>query len=277
MFLRKQGYLHGCIQRSCRIIFIRCFNHNIYGPGRETRDYFNRKSEMSKIVVGGAETFSVVDYPNKIAAVVFLQGCPWRCPFCYNTAVQKIGQPTDFIWERFLAFLHDRQGKLDAVVFSGGEPLVQDALGDAIDEVRALGYQIGLHTGGYRPEHLQKLVSRLDWVGMDIKAPFEAERYRQVTQTNHLDKVLQSLDILLSSGIDFECRTTCDPRLLTVEDIYHMAQDLAAKGVKKYFLQKYRPVPQDMVTTEADCEKLVDNQALLAQIKPLFKEFSVRK
>ena len=112
---------------------------------------------------------------------------------------------------------------------------------------------------------------------MDIKAPFEAERYRQVTQTNHLDKVLQSLDILLSSGIDFECRTTCDPRLLTVEDIYHMAQDLAAKGVKKYFLQKYRPVPQDMVTTEADCEKLVDNQSLLAQIKPLFKEFSVRK
>lgn len=229
------------------------------------------------IIVGGVETFSVVDYPGKLAAVVFMQGCPWRCPFCYNTAIQKIGQPTDFVWEKFVAFLQGRRGRLDAVVFSGGEPLVQDNLGAAMDDVKALGYQVGLHTGGYRPEHLQKIIDKVDWIGLDIKAPLMAERYKEVTKTNHLDKVLQSLDIILHSGKDFECRTTCDPRILSVDDILVMAETLRQKGVKKYFLQKYRPVPEDTTTGDADCCKFFNNKALLAHLKEMFEEFDTRE
>ena len=229
------------------------------------------------VIVGGAETFSVVDYPGKLAAVVFLQGCPWRCPFCYNTAVQKIGQPTDFVWDRFVDFLKDRRGKLDAVVFSGGEPLVQDALADAMREVKELGYAVGLHTGGYRPEHLEKVLPLVNWVGMDIKAPFEKERYREVTKTDHLEKVLKSLDLLLQAGIDFLCRTTCDPRLLKPADLKKMAEDLYAKGVKKYFLQQYRPIPTDTVTTDADCEGIFADKGLIEYIKTMFEEFEIRK
>ena len=79
---------------------------------------------MSELLIGGVETFSTVDFPGRLAAVVFMQGCPWRCPFCYNAVIQKIGQPTNFLWPKFVEFLGTRKGKLDAVVFSGGEPLV---------------------------------------------------------------------------------------------------------------------------------------------------------
>ncbi len=232
---------------------------------------------MSDLLIGGVETFSTVDFPGKLAAVIFMQGCPWRCPFCYNQAIQKIGQPTGFLWPKFIVFLKTRLGRLDAVVFSGGEPLVQDGLFDAMQEVKSLGYQIGLHTGGYRPEHLEKVLPLVDWVGLDIKAPFAAERYKAVTQTNHLDKVLQSLDLLLQSGKDFECRTTCDPRILNIDDIYKIAADLKAKGVKQYFLQQYRPIEGDTVSTEAACESFFKDKELLDKLKADFAIFDTRR
>ena len=232
---------------------------------------------MSEILVGGVETFSTVDFPGYLAAVVFMQGCPWRCPFCYNQVIQKIGQPTGFLWPKFLEFLKTRQGKLDAVVFSGGEPLVQDGLAQAICEVKELGFKVGLHTGGYRPEHLAKIIPLVDWVGLDIKAPFIEARYQDVTKTNHLHKVMQSLSLLVESGIDFECRTTCDPRILSVEDIYAIAQDLKLKGVKKYFLQQYRPIEGDITTTDADRNKFFQDQDLLNTLKSSFVEFNIRK
>lgn len=232
---------------------------------------------MSNLLVGGVETFSAVDFPGKLAAVVFLQGCPWRCLFCYNTDLQPVGKATNFIWEKFLEFLTSRQGKLDAVVFSGGEPLVQDALQEAMRQVRALGFQIGLHTGGYRPHKLAEVLPLVDWIGFDIKAPFEEKRYTEVTKTNHLKEVLQSLDMILASGKDFECRTTCDPRLLTCADLRQMAEALHAKGVKKYFLQKYRPVPNDTQTTDSDCENILADSELLEYLKTHFAEFEVRK
>lgn len=232
---------------------------------------------MSDLLIGGVETFSTVDFPGKLAAVIFMQGCPWRCPFCYNQAIQKIGQPTGFLWPKFIEFLKTRLGRLDAVVFSGGEPLVQDGLFDAMQEVKSLGYQIGLHTGGYRPEHLEKVLPLVDWVGLDIKAPFAAERYKAVTQTNHLDKVLQSLDLLLQSGKDFECRTTCDPRILNIDDIYKIAADLKAKGVKQYFLQQYRPIEGDTVSTEAACESFFKDSKLLDKLKADFAIFDTRR
>lgn len=232
---------------------------------------------MSNLLVGGVETFSAVDFPGKLAAVVFLQGCPWRCPFCYNTDLQPVGKATDFIWDKFLEFLTSRQGKLDAVVFSGGEPLVQDSLREAMRQVRELGFQIGLHTGGYRPKKLAEVLPLVDWIGFDIKAPLEEKRYAEVTKTNHLQEVLQSLDMILASGIDFECRTTCDPRLLACADLRQMAEALHTRGVRKYFLQKYRPVPSDTQTTDSDCENLLSDRQLLEYLQAHFEEFEVRK
>ncbi|MBQ7285233.1 MAG: anaerobic ribonucleoside-triphosphate reductase activating protein [Alphaproteobacteria bacterium] len=232
---------------------------------------------MTNILVGGVETFRAVDFPGKLAAVLFLQGCPWRCPFCYNTDLQLIGKKTDFVWEKFIDFLIRRQGRLDAVVFSGGEPLVQEGLQEAMYQVKKLGFQIGLHTGGYRPHKLAEVLPLVDWIGLDIKAPFEEKRYAEVTQTNHLKEVLQSLEMILASGKDFECRTTCDPRLLTKTDLQKMAEDLYAKGVRKYFLQKYRPIPSDTQTTDSDCENILSDSQLLEYLQTHFEEFEVRK
>ena len=225
---------------------------------------------MSKIVVGGVEKFSAVDFPGVLTAVVFMQGCPWKCPFCHNASIRPILKENDFSWDLFVNFLKTRQGKLDAVTFSGGEPLVQDGLSEAIKDVKALGFKIGLHTGGYRPEHLAKILPLVDWVGLDIKAPFEAEKYKSIVGVDQLDKVEKSLNLLLESGGDFECRTTCDPRFLTSEDLLAIAKELHKRGVKKYFLQKYRPVETDKVTTEDACERVLNNPELEAFLEKNF-------
>ena len=229
------------------------------------------------IKIGGLETFSAVDFPNKIAAVVFMQGCPWRCPFCYNTNLQGLEGPDEVDWQKFIELLKKRKGVLDAVVFSGGEPLMQDGLKQAMAEVKDLGYIIGMHTGGYRPKHLAEVLPLVSWVGFDIKAPFEDARYDQATGSHgHLANALQSLDQLLASGITFECRTTCDPRILDIKDIYTMADSLKARGVKQYFLQKYRPIPSDKTTTDTDCSKFFNDKDLLEYLRQNFEVFDTR-
>lgn len=232
------------------------------------------------IIIGDVEKFSIVDFPNQIAAVVFMQGCPWRCPFCYNLSLQNIRAipETDWTFEILKSFLIKRKNVLDAVVFSGGEPLIQDGLELAIDEVKNLGYKTGLHTGGYRPEMLKKIISNLDWVGLDIKAPLEKEKYKTATGGYSLtENIKESLEILLTSGIKFECRTTCDPRILSIDDIYEIADTLKTLGVKEYYLQKYRPIESDKKTTDEMCESLINNVILLDFLKDSFEIFEVRK
>ena len=232
---------------------------------------------MSKIVVGGVEKFSAVDFPGKLSAVVFMQGCPWKCPFCHNASIREILSENEFSWQLFLEFLKSRVGKLDAVTFSGGEPLVQEGLFEAINDVKEMGFQIGLHTGGYRPEHLAKILPLVDWVGLDIKAPFISDHYKKIIGGDHLERVKQSLDLLIKSEIDFECRTTCDPRFLTVDDLSKISKELKSIGVKKYYLQKYRPITSDNVSTDSMCEELVSNTELLSWLKENFIDFEVRK
>ena len=230
------------------------------------------------IKIGDIEKFSIVDFPSKIAAVVFMQGCPWRCPFCYNTSLQDANAPTEVRWEHLIHLLQHRQGILDAVVFSGGEPLMQSGLPQAMDAVRAMGFAIGLHTGGYNPVALRKVIDKVIWVGFDIKAPFEEEHYKQATGgIGQVEKIKESLQILLESGAHFECRTTCDPRILEPEDIYKIADTLSAAGVKEYYLQKYRPIPSDKTTTDSECEKFFRDEELLNYLREKFAVFEVRK
>lgn len=232
---------------------------------------------MKHIKIGGVETFSTVDFPNQMAAVVFMQGCPWRCPFCHNASLQKIGAETNFIWEKFVDFLKGRKGILDAVVFSGGEPLVQDELADYVREVKELGYKIGLHTGGYRPEALAKVLPLVDWIGFDIKAPLNEEHYKKaVGGVNHFRQVTESLNMIIDSGLHFECRTTCDPRILSINDIYTIADELKAKGVKEYYLQKYRQIDGDD-TPDGECDKFFEDTDLLRYLQSSFNIFDVRK
>lgn len=233
---------------------------------------------MNPIRIGGIEKFSIVDFPNKMAAVVFMQGCPWRCPFCHNVQLQDVNGETNIVWQKFIDFLGTRKGVLDAVVFSGGEPLVQKGLIDTIKEVKALGYEIGLHTGGYRPEFFREVIELVDWVGFDIKAPLEENRYKVVTGgIADVEKVKESLNILIESRKSFECRTTCDPRFLSIDDLYEIADTLKGLGVKEYYLQKYRKVESDIDASETKSLALVENEQLNEYLKNCFEVFDVRK
>ena len=230
------------------------------------------------INIGDIEKFSIVDFPSKMAVVVFMQGCPWRCPFCYNHTLQNPHVEGNAEWDKLIQLLEHRKGIIDAVVFSGGEPLMQDNLPQAMDAVREMGFEVGLHTGGYKPEALEKVLPKIVWAGFDIKAPLEHERYKKATGgAADVEKVRQSLHMLIKSGIHYECRTTCDPRILDIADIYTIADALSEAGVKEYYLQKYRPIPTDKTTMESDCDKFFNNAELLQYLRQKFAVFDVRK
>ncbi|MBK1703053.1 anaerobic ribonucleoside-triphosphate reductase activating protein [Halochromatium glycolicum] len=193
--------------------------------------------------VGGLTPLTSVDYPGELAAVVYCQGCPWRCPYCHNRhLVDETGAvPAQLDWAEVLRRLESRRGLLDAVVFSGGEPTAQAALAAAMAEVRALGFKVGLHTGGPYPERLQRLLPHLDWVGLDIKAL--PEDYAQVTgAAGSGERAWQSLRLLLDAGVDLEVRTTPMPGLDDDAYLQRLMQQLADAGVRNYVLQQCQPV-----------------------------------
>lgn len=163
--------------------------------------------------VGGLTPFSTIDFPGCIAAVIFCQGCPWRCGYCHNQHLLPMQTNNPVPWQQVLDFLESRVGFLDGVVFSGGEPTMQKALPEAIGIVRELGYKTGLHTAGACPQALEKCLPMLDWVGMDIKAGFED--YEQITGISGSGELARkSAELLRKSGVAHVFRTTVDPFLM---------------------------------------------------------------
>nr|WP_272213351.1 anaerobic ribonucleoside-triphosphate reductase activating protein [Marinicella sp. W31]MDC2879302.1 anaerobic ribonucleoside-triphosphate reductase activating protein [Marinicella sp. W31] len=206
----------------------------------------------SNLSVGGLEPFSLCDWPDRIVATLFLQGCPWRCPYCHNPSLLDAAAKTDFSFDAILGFLESRRGLLDGVVFSGGEPTLQKALLPAMEAVRAMGFKVGLHSGGVYPERLRDALALADWIGLDIKAPTHA--YDRMTGTpQSAAHAFESLDYVLESGIDYEVRTTVHERLLSEADIEMLRRQLAARGVTNWKRQTYR-------TTGVDTERM--NRAL---------------
>jgi pyruvate formate lyase activating enzyme len=142
-------------------------------------------------------------------------------------------------WAQVLAFLERRRGLLDAVVFSGGEPTMQAGLPQAIATVRGMGFRIGLHTGGAYPRRLACVLPLLDWVGFDVKAPFED--YQRITGVvGSGDRALQSLRHLLGSGVAYQLRTTVHPALLSADDLVRLAGNVSALGTRNHTIQAYR-------------------------------------
>jgi pyruvate formate lyase activating enzyme len=189
--------------------------------------------------VGGFEPFSTSDWPGQLVAVVFVQGCPWRCSYCHNPGLQPRGGAHAGDWAAALDLLRRRVGLLDGVVFSGGEPLLDPALPQAIDAVRALGFQVGLHTAGIYPQRLAALLPRLDWVGLDLKSA--PEGYEAVTGVARSERpALQTLALLASGSVPFEVRSTGDDELLPAPVLQQMAALLVRQGVHRWVLQRRR-------------------------------------
>lgn len=188
---------------------------------------------------------STVDWPGQLAATVFTRGCPWNCLYCHNPHLLSVkpdaghnaGDHPD--WAGVLAFLESRRGLLDGVVFTGGEPTAQAALPDAMAEVRAMGFSVALHSGGPSPAAFEAALAHTAWVGFDVKAPFA--RYENITRVpGSGERALESLRLLVASGVPFEARTTVHGRLTTADDLDTLAAELEAAGVRDWVLQPFR-------------------------------------
>ena len=193
------------------------------------------------MLLSGLQKLTLLDYPGRVACTVFTGGCNFRCPFCHNAPLvlpELMGQDTDE--EQVLAFLKKRQGILDGVAVTGGEPLLHRDIGSFLEKVKALGYKIKLDTNGSFPDKLEELVAAglVDRVAMDIKnAP---ELYAETVGVPELDlaPIERSRELLMQGRVDYEFRTTVVKGLHTKESILGAAKWIA--GAKEYYLQQFK-------------------------------------
>jgi pyruvate formate lyase activating enzyme len=190
------------------------------------------------MVIGGFQRFSLLEYPGKIGAVLFTQGCNFRCPYCHNpNLVDPDKFETSISEDSIFNFLNLRKGKLEAVTISGGEPTIQPDILDFVYKIKDLGFSIKIDTNGSKPETIKELAKEglVDYWAMDIKAPLSL--YSVVCGTAIKEnKILKSMDIIRNSGKEWEFRTTYFNKVLNWNDILEIQPML--KPGDKYYLQQ---------------------------------------
>lgn len=228
----------------------------------------------SEPCIGGLVPFSSVDWPGQLAAVVFVAGCPWRCEYCHNPHLQT--RRGNISWDDCLALLKRRVGLLDAVVFSGGEPLAEPNLPEMIASVRALGLKAGMHTGGAYLRRLTRCLPLLDWVGLDVKQTFEL--YDALTGIADSGKIArQALECLVASGVPFECRTTIHPHWHSEQNLLDLGSTLADLGVTDYALQGCRPMGDAANHIHLATPASFPSSDTLSRLAGLFEHFCYRQ
>lgn len=190
--------------------------------------------------LAGLQKTTFIDYPDKIACIVFTQGCNFRCGYCHNPELFENKEPVLSV-PAFFEFLNKRKGKLDGVVITGGEPTLHgEELVNFIREIKSLNFLVKLDTNGTHPELLETLLKDklVDYIAMDIKAPLE--KYKDITRVNIDTNIIKkSIDIIMTSDIDYEFRTTVIKSQLSISDFEDICQVI--KGAKKYYLQEFIP------------------------------------
>lgn len=192
--------------------------------------------------IGGLQKSTLIDYPGKVAATVFTLGCNYHCPFCQNPELvdaEKIKQQPQIKTEAFFDFLKSRQGLLDGICITGGEPLIQQDIFDFIKRIKKQGFLVKLDTNGSQPAKLKKLFQKnlLDFVAMDIKS--SQENYSKAVGAKvNLKNIQKSIDLIRQSGMDYEFRTTVAPGIIDKKEIEKIGQWL--QGAKKFALQQFR-------------------------------------
>jgi len=228
------------------------------------------------VEIKGIEKFSSRDFPGHISSTIFLGGCTFRCPYCHNSElVLNPGAIPSLDPDFFLSYLDGRKGWLEAVCFTGGEPLLHEGLEDLIRVVRERGLLVKLDTNGSFPARLEALLAAglLDWVALDIKAPLE--RYREVTRANvDLEWIVRSADLLRTAGVKHTFRTTAVPGLVGKDDVVRIGEWL--KGAEHYLIQQF--VPQttiDPAYLSVKPYSRAELEAIVAAAKPYFGEVRI--
>ncbi|MBR2460482.1 MAG: anaerobic ribonucleoside-triphosphate reductase activating protein [Clostridia bacterium] len=193
------------------------------------------------MILGGLAKTTLLDYPGRIACTVFTSGCNLRCPFCHNASlvIPRPERHGAYLYEGdFFSFLEKRKGILDGVVVSGGEPLMQADIEDFLYKIKSMGYSIKLDTNGSFPDKLTSVINSelVDYVAMDIKN--SPEKYLLTSGRDVLDEVRRSVDLILSSSIEYEFRTTAVAQLHTEDDFKAIGEWI--KGAKRYFIQCFK-------------------------------------
>ena len=237
----------------------------------------NGTGNLNDICVAGITPFTTIDFPGRLAGVFYLQGCPWRCRYCYNSEfwpMPSAGQ--NILPEKIFQFLDSRRGHLDGIVFSGGEPTIHKHLPIWMKAVKDMGFEIGLHTGGMVPERLELVLPFCDWVGFDVKAPFNL--YEKVTQVAESgESARRGAELVLASGVAYEFRTTVHPVLLSEKEILEMARELVSMGCRHYTLQMFRSDHcPDKELRESSVPGVGISAWLDAALRSLFLNFQIR-
>jgi pyruvate formate lyase activating enzyme len=191
--------------------------------------------------IGGLQKVSLMEYPGKISAIAFTQGCNFRCPYCHNPELVDPDLYGECLpEEEVVSFLERRKGKLEAVTITGGEPTIHHDLIDFIKCVRKIGYLVKLDTNGSYPEVLEQLIRSqlVDYIAMDMKGPLH--KYKMVTKSKiDVDKIRQSIEMIMKSGVPYEFRTTIPKSLLQEDDLLEMGKIL--RNASCYILQQFVP------------------------------------
>jgi len=202
------------------------------------------------MIIGGLEKLTLLDYPDHLAAIIFTQGCNFRCHFCYNPMLVlpqtgkdvKIKKEKGFSplsTEDLFLFLEGRFGRLEGVVITGGEPTIHPDLPSFIARIKKIGYLVKLDTNGTNPEMLKELIKEklIDYIAMDLKAPLD--KYEKTVSVKlDWDNIKKSVKIITKSGLPYEFRTTVVPGLLDQEDFHEMGKLI--KGATKWYLQAFK-------------------------------------
>lgn len=224
--------------------------------------------------IAGLNRLTLLDYPEKVAATVFLGGCNLRCPFCHNAALaHDVAQeiPEDEV----LCFLEKRRGVLDGVCVSGGEPLLQPDLAAFLARVKELSYTVKLDTNGCFPERLKDIVSSklVDYVAMDIKSAPDAYQDAVGVQGFDTAPVLESVSFLLSGEVDYEFRSTVARGLHTEALLIGAAR--AIRGAKRYYLQQFVD-SGDLIGEGLSPFPEAEMRAFLAAVSPYVEQAALR-
>lgn len=187
-------------------------------------------------MLGGIQKLSLLDYPHKLCSTLFTQGCNLRCPYCHNPDL-VLGTAQALPTKEVLNFLKSRQGKLDAVCITGGEPLLHTKLADLLDEIKALGFAVKLDSNGCFPDRLHRLLPKLDYVAMDIKNSLG--KYAQTVGLAQFDTrpILESIALIQKEAKNYAFRTTLMQELHEEADMHKMGELI--KNAKRYELQNF--------------------------------------
>ena len=234
------------------------------------------------MIIAGLQKTTLIDYPDKIACVVFLAMCNFRCPWCYSSELVlplKIAQQPKISEKEFFDFLRERKGLLEGVVICGGEPTINKDLPQFIEKIKNLGFAVKLDTNGSNPKMLKDLVNSklINYVAMDIKTAPENSVYQNImTEGITIDSIKESVDFLKNGNLDFEFRTTVVNTIHTKEDFLEIARWIGGPNIK-YYLQNFRPGK----TIDPDFEKVKPFKIefldqIVKDISPYFKICQVR-